>query len=35
LQEQDADLLLQDACQRFAYALYAPIYQYQQAVEHA
>ncbi|MHA3103937.1 exodeoxyribonuclease V subunit gamma [Acinetobacter sp. ANC 3791] len=35
LQEQDADLLLRDACQRFAYRLYAPIYQYQRAVEHA
>jgi exodeoxyribonuclease V gamma subunit len=35
LQEQDADLLLQYACQRFAYSLYAPIYQYQRAVEHA
>lgn len=33
LEEQDATALLHSACDRFAYALYAPIYQYQQTVE--
>ena len=33
LQEQDAKALLKDACDRFAYELYQPIYQYQYAVE--
>lgn len=33
LQAQDAKALLQFSCDRFAYALYQPIYQYQRLVE--
>lgn len=31
LQEQDAQALLSEACEQYAYVLYAPIYQYQRA----
>ena len=33
LQEQDTTALLKHACDHFAYALYSPIYQYQQVAE--
>ena len=33
LQEQDTTALLKHACDNFAYALYSPIYQYQQVAE--
>ena len=33
LQEQDATILLEDACKRFSYDLYNPIFMHQVTVE--